>query len=121
MRPHETPRASEGGELGLAVSNAVVHLLADYTGRGPTKARTSIRDDLIVVVLQDTLTKGERALVRNGRSDKVIDLRGEFQSAMRSDLVSAVEDLPGRAVMAFMSANHIDPDLAVELFVLTPV
>jgi uncharacterized protein YbcI len=39
---------------------------------------------------------------------------------MRSDCVAAIEDLTGRTVIAFMSANHIDPDLAAEVFVLEP-
>jgi len=121
MPAHEPRQASDGGELGAAISNAVVRLMAEYTGRGPTKARTSIRDDVIMVVLEDTLTKGERALVRKGRSEKVIDLRGEFQSAMCDDAVTAVEQLTGRSVTAFMSANHIDPDLAAEIFVLEAV
>jgi uncharacterized protein YbcI len=113
-----TDNTPDGGRLGADISNAVVHLMAEYTGRGPTKARTSIRENLVVVLLQDTLTKGELALVHNGRADKVIGLRGEFQAAMREDLVAALERLTGRTVTAFMSANHIDPDLAAEIFVL---
>jgi hypothetical protein len=31
-----------------------------------------------------------------------------------------VEDALDRKVIAFMSTNHIDPDLAVEVFVLAP-
>lgn len=37
---------------------------------------------------------------------------------MRHDLVAAVEELTGRTVVAFMSDNHVDPDMAAELFVL---
>jgi len=111
-------QAAEGGPLGAAISNAVVRLLAEYTGRGPTKARTTIRGNLVVVLLQDTLTKGERALVSKGRAEKVTELRGEFQAAMREEVVAVIEDLVGRSVVAFMSANHIDPDLAAEVFVL---
>jgi uncharacterized protein YbcI len=118
MATRQSGHAPERGELSAAISNAVVHVLADYTGRGPTKAQTTISDHMVVVLLQDTLTKGERALVRTGRSDKVTDLRSEFQDAMSDDLVGAVERLTGRGVTAFMSANHIDPDLGVELFVL---
>jgi hypothetical protein len=33
-------------------------------------------------------------------------------------MVAAVETVTGRAVTAFMSANHVDPDLTVEIFVL---
>jgi hypothetical protein len=39
---------------------------------------------------------------------------------MSADCIAAVEDLTGRTVIAFMSANHIDPDLAAEPFVLAP-
>ena len=91
-----------------------------YTGRGPTRARTSIRDNLVVVLLEDTLTKGERRLVAQGRDIRVLDYRAEFQAAMREDAIASIEELTGRKVTAFMSANHIDPDLAAELFVLEP-
>jgi hypothetical protein len=39
---------------------------------------------------------------------------------MQERFVETVEGLTGRKVRAFMSANHQDPDLAVELFVLEP-
>lgn len=39
---------------------------------------------------------------------------------MRDDLVAIVERQLDRKVIAFMSQNHIDPDLAVEVFVLEP-
>jgi uncharacterized protein YbcI len=31
-----------------------------------------------------------------------------------------IEELTGRKVIGFMSDNHVDPDLAVEVFVLEP-
>ena len=55
------------GSHGLAISNLVVRLLSEYTGRGPTKARTHFSENLITVVLQDLLTKGERSLIRDGK------------------------------------------------------
>lgn len=115
-----TDEQHRGGSLIAAISNAVVKRTAEYTGRGPTKARTIFQGDVIVVVLQDTLTKGERALVASDRSAKVLDLRSEFQAAMRSDLIADIQQLTGRRVAAFMSSNHIDPDLGAETFVLEP-
>jgi hypothetical protein len=38
----------------------------------------------------------------------------------RTPSISAVQELAGRRVVAFMSDNHIDPDLAVEVFILKP-
>jgi uncharacterized protein YbcI len=113
-------RPQDGGSLASAISNSIRQLVAEYTGRGPTRARTSIRDNLVVVLLQDTLTKGERRLVAKGRDVRVLDYRAEFQAAMREDAIASVEKLTGRKVLAFMSANHIDPDIAAELFVLQP-
>jgi uncharacterized protein YbcI len=115
--PHQRP---EGGRLDAAISEAVVRLLAESTGRGPTKARTTIDGDLIVVILQDTLTPGERFLADDDRAEQVLEMRRAYQDAMRTDAIVAIEDLTGRTVAAFMSANHIDPDLAAELFILEP-
>lgn len=110
----------EGQSPAARISTAAVHLLREYTGRGPTKARTLINDDLVTIVLADTLTKGECKLVETGLADRVLELRGDFQMAMREDLVAVVEVNLERKVIAFMSQNHIDPDLAVEIFVLEP-
>ena len=76
--------------------------------------------DVITVVLQETMTKAERTLVKKGQGSAVIDMRHLFQHAMRDDLVAAVERLTERKVIAFMSDNHIDPDMAAEVFVLEP-
>jgi uncharacterized protein YbcI len=117
---HDSQYRTEHGELGAAISKAVVGLMAESTGRGPTQARTTIDRDLIVVLLQNTLTRGERYLADSERSEQVQAMRRAYQEAMRSDCVAAIEDLTGRTVIAFMSANHIDPDLAAEVFVLEP-
>ena len=86
--------ALRGGELNAAISKAVVRSFSDYIGLGPTKARTSIRDDLVVCLLENGLTKAERSLVAAGREQLVLDTRSALQSTMRSDLVAAVERLP---------------------------
>ena len=113
-------QVARDGTVSAAVSNAVVRLVREYTGRGPTKARTAISHDLVSVVMADTLTKAERSLVENGKADLVLQVRQEFQRTMRDDLVAAVETITEREVIAFMSDNHIDPDMAVESFVLRP-
>jgi len=114
----DAPQQAARGEMAARISRRSVQILRDYTGRGPTKARTTIDDDLVSVVLADTLLKGEQQLVAIGEESTVLDTRQKFQRAMREDLVGTVEEVTGRRVIAFMSSNHIDPDLAVETFVL---
>lgn len=91
------------GSIASAISSAVVQLMREYTGRGPTKARTYIDEDLITVVLQDTLTMGERSLVRDGELDLVLTSRRAFQRTMRSQLIAA--DLRSRY------PRHLHPNL----------
>ena len=74
------------------ISTSAVQLLHEYTGRGPTNAKTEINDDLVTIVLANTLTKGESKLVESGKSDEVLRLRHfvEYGSMNRySPLISS--------------------------------
>ena len=109
-----------GGELAAEISRTVVRALSETTGRGPTKAKTTIGENGVFVVLQDTLTHGERTLSDAGEGKVVLDLRRRWQAIMQASVSHSIEELTGRKVIGFMSDNHIDPDLAVEVFVLAP-
>jgi uncharacterized protein YbcI len=104
--------------LNAAISNAVVRIQREYLGCGPDKARTTIHDQMVVIVMQDTLTKAERSLVADGQQDEVTRVRQRLQHTMRSAIVETIEALTRRTVVAFMSANHIDPDLSCEIVLL---
>jgi uncharacterized protein YbcI len=118
MSVETEPERPPGGSIYVTISNAIVGLMREYTGRGPMKARTTLRDNLVVVLLEQTLTKGEQVLVAKGRGENVLALRHEYQEAMREEASAKVAEITGRKVIAMMSANHLDPDLAAELFVL---
>ena len=120
MAAGEAGPSENGQSQGASISNAIVKLLAESTGRGPTKARTTIDRDLVVVLVANALSKGERFLADNGGEDQVLEMRAAFQSAMADDAREAIERITGRKVIAFMSANHLDPDVAAEVFVLEP-
>jgi len=109
---------ADQGRLAAAISTAVVHVFSEHTGRGPTRARTTLDAAMVVVVLQDGLTKAERTLVQAGRDAEVLHLRRTFQETMSTDLIAAVERLTSVRVQAFMSANHIEPDAAAEIFLM---
>ncbi len=106
------------GQLTAAISDAVVQLFSERTGRGPTRARTTVDGELVVVILRDGMTTAERALVDGGRQADVMRLRRAIHDTMSDDLVAVVERLTERNVEAFMSANHSEPDAAAEVFLL---
>src|SRR3954454_18959856 len=114
-------RPQSDGELAATISKTVVRALARTTGRGPTKARTTIGENGVFVVLQDSMTVGERTLADHGEGQAVLDLRRRWQRVMQADVSKEIEQLTGRKVIGFMSDNHIDPDLSVEVFVLEPL
>lgn len=92
----------------------------DWTGRGPTKAYTTITGDLVTVRLEGVLLKAERKLAGADHAEAVLDMRRRFQLAMREPLTEAVEQILGRKVIAFLSDQHLEPDIALEMFVLAP-
>ena len=111
---------AQDGTVAAEISRRAVQILREYTGRGPTKARTILTKDTVAIVLADTLTKGELSLVGMGEEDHVLRTRRSYQQLMRHDLVALVEEQTGRTVHAFFSDNHIDPDYGVEYFLLEP-
>ena len=69
------------------------------------------------MILRDGLTTIERNLV-DDHQEAVAQIRTELQSAMREAMVTAVEELTGCHVDAYLSAHSLDPDVASEVFVL---
>jgi len=117
---HAEARARARGEMAAEISNAVVHIFAEWVGRGPTRARTVITDNIVTTILQETLTKAEIRLVQEGGIDAVLQMRRTHQGMMRSELMDAVESITGRPVVAFLSDHQAEPDYAAEVFVLAP-
>ena len=107
-----------GGEMNAAITRAVVRIHSQYVGRGPTRAQTFYRGPVVVTVMENAMTKAERSLVADGELDVVLGMRQKFQRTMKEELVREIERITGRKVVAFMSDNHVEPDLAAELFFL---
>jgi uncharacterized protein YbcI len=107
-----------GGSLTQEIAKAVVQGHKRFLGRGPTKAQAFFRHNFLVVVLEEQLTEAERSVALDGGAEDVLSMRHRYHESMRDELVSAIEALTERKVEAFLSGNHIAPDMAVELFVL---
>jgi len=116
----EPDAGASRGKTAQAISNAVVRLMREYTGRGPTQAHTTINNNLVIVVLRDTLLKAEKSLISDGQGEAVMQMRRRFQDTMKHELIAAVTAHTGRVVESFLSDNAVDPDVAVEIFILRP-
>src|SRR5881392_3563139 len=99
------------GEIRAMISKEIVRLQAEYYGKGPTKAKTYIVDDLVVVVLEESFTSAERTLAER---EAIQHIRRRFQQAMADSFTSVVEQATGRKVRVFLSETDIDHDVSVE-------
>ncbi len=109
-----------GGALNAALANELGKLIADFTGRGATRSRAIVHQDLVVCVFEEAATRGERNLVKAGKAELVRHQRDALQHAMAAQLIAAVEHLTGRTVRTFLSGTDEAGESAVEAFVLDP-
>ena len=109
-----------GGALNVAIANELGKLLADFTGRGATRSRAFVHQDLVVCLLEDGATRAERNLVAAGKSELVRMQRDALQRAISPQLVGAVETLTRRRVRMFLSGMDENGESAIEAFVLEP-
>jgi uncharacterized protein YbcI len=112
-------RQQHGGRL-AEVSNAVVGIFSECYGRGPTKVKSYLFDDYLIVVLDDILTTVEKTLVDNGHEDLVRRVRLTFQSAVSERFIEAAEGAIGRKVQTYHSQVTFHPARGFEIFVLEP-
>jgi uncharacterized protein YbcI len=115
--PGEAPKA---GHLNAAIANEIGRIVADFTGRGPTKSRAFLHQDVVVCLLEDSMTKAERNLVAAGKEDVVRQLRDTSQRGMETELVAAVEKLTDQSVISFLSGTATQGDASAEICVLEP-
>jgi uncharacterized protein YbcI len=111
-------RPGERGKMLASISNAILGIHRQYYGRGASRARTVMGADYVICFLEGIYTPVERTLIEAGRFDAVQETRAAFQETMREKFSDAVEQAVGRKVIGFLSQVHVDPDLAVETFVL---
>jgi uncharacterized protein YbcI len=99
------------------ISREVVKTLKHDFGRGPTKARTYLHNDCVLVLLQEGHTTSERTMAKSGQQRAVAQGRVDISESIRASLVAIVERTLGRRVFGFMSSSQQDPDLISYVFV----
>jgi uncharacterized protein YbcI len=101
-----------------SVSREIVVLLKDLTGRGPTKAKTYVHEDCVILLLREGHTRSEATMFAAGGSRGVAQSRVDMSETIRDPLIKVIERHSGRKVVGFMSSSQQDPDLLSFVFVL---
>jgi uncharacterized protein YbcI len=110
-----------GHELLDAVTAEMVLFHERYHHRIPVTAKTLLLgDEILVCVLAGVYSDVEKTMIELQRGTLVQQVRSAFQVAMQSRFIETVERLSGREVLAFISDQHVGPDIEIELFMLKP-
>ncbi|MFZ0385893.1 MAG: Na-translocating system protein MpsC family protein [Solirubrobacteraceae bacterium] len=110
-----------GEELLGAVTAAMVAMHQHYYHRIPVTAKTLLLgDEVLVCVLGGIYSDVEKTMIELQRRTLVQQMRSAFQVAMQDRFIATVERLSGREVLAFISDQHVGPDIEIELFMLRP-
>ncbi len=100
------------------ISREVVQVLKGAVGRGPTKARTYLHDDSVIVLLREGHTESEGSMFEGGAQRAVAQGRVDLSEMIRDPLIEVIERNLGRKVAGFMSSSQQHPDLLSLVFVL---
>jgi uncharacterized protein YbcI len=116
--PDLTSERREGEHrIDAEISREIVGIHAHYYGRGPTRSKTYVGDEIIVCVLGEIFTPSETMLVEAGRFAEVRTNRTAYQDTVEPIMREAVERVSGRKVQSFLS--QISPEgVSSEVFVL---
>lgn len=117
MPAPEHEQAALGPPL-AEVTNAVVQLHRSHYGKGPTRSKSYLLDDVLVCVMGDVFTTVERTLIAAGEHARVRETRLAFEDATRDEFVEALEPIVGRPVLGVSSQVLVEQDMAVQMFVL---
>ena len=103
----------------LEISNATVRLYKATFGRGPTHARARFAGrDTLVVLLQDTLTVGERKLADLGEHERLRQHRLLVHRTVEPQIRAVVEQILGRPTVGLISGIDTYRDVAAEVIML---
>ena len=106
------------GEMRAQLADKIGRLQSQYYGKGPTRAKAYVTDDLVAVVLHETFTKAEKTLIERGEQESIKHIRRRFQQHMADEFKAIVEQVTGRVVDTFMSETDLESDVSVEIFLL---
>ena len=99
----------------------MVKLYKEQFGRGPVMARSHwAGDDILVCVLEESLTPAEKNLRAMGEHQRLRDVRMFFQYATVKGFIEPVERIFDRPVRSFISGIDTETDTSLETFIFYP-
>jgi hypothetical protein len=109
-----------GTGLPAELTEALVSLWTQYSGKPPSRAQTEIRGNVVTCVLVDAVGDYNRSMIARQTGDTVRGVGKLTAAAYKRDAVAAVVRLTRQRVSSFVSSHDRDTDVATEVFTLEP-
>jgi uncharacterized protein YbcI len=107
-----------GGRLNAAIVNSVVRIHHAHTGRGPNRAQAFFRENVVVVVMRNVMSRVQRSLVAGRHADIARLVQRQLHESMSDELTTTIGELTGCRVTCFLHGFDPVADMTSEVFVL---
>jgi uncharacterized protein YbcI len=100
------------------IAREIFRIYAESYGTDGGRAEAMVSESWVIVLLDDLeLLPNEKFLVENGKGDTVLQVRSQYQRAIKSSFSAAIERATGRRVVGFASTTSIEePRFMAEVF-----
>lgn len=107
------------GQIEAEISDAMVKLQREHTGRGPNQAHTYILEDMVLVRMQEVLTPAERQLTGNPHGQSLVkQFHQQMHEIARKELEKIIEGHTGCKVTSIHSDVSTKTGEQMSIFVL---
>ena len=113
------PTTKTKGQIEAEISDAMVKLQREQTGRGPNQAHAYILEDLVIVRMQEVLTPAERQLTGNPHGQSLVkQFHQQMHEIARKHLEQIIESHTGCKVMSIHSDVSTKTGEQLSIYVL---
>ena len=113
------PHGKTKGQLEAEISDAMVKLQREQTGRGPNQAHAYILEDMVIVRMQEVLTPAERQLTGNPHGQSLIkQFHQQMHEIARKSLEAIIESHTGCKVFSIHNDVSTKTGEQIGIFVL---
>ncbi|MFN3652316.1 MAG: DUF2294 domain-containing protein [Armatimonadota bacterium] len=113
------PLCKTKGQIEAEISDAMVKLQRERTGRGPTQAHTYVIHDMVIVRMQEVLTPAERQLIGNPHGQSLIkQFHQQMHEIARRDLEAIIVAHTGCRVNSIHNDVSTKTGEQISIFVL---
>ncbi len=117
-RPEEAREAPSRQQVRDEIGREILRIYEESYGAGASRAEVLVAESWVIVMLDGIeLLPNERFMVEKGEQETVLQVRSQYQQAIRSSFSAAIERATGRRVIGFASTTSVEePPFMAEVF-----